>query len=247
MTDRAANASQDRQWCVAAALKSELAAVRALRLQNVVLIETGVGPMNAERTVRKVFDNDAVGGIIHIGFAGALSRSLALGDVLVASVVEGEATAPAILEAPERVSSLLPPGVRSYVGTILTRDRILAKAGEKRDLAEQRPADNVACVDMESAPIAHVCMERKIPYVGIRAITDTLDEDLPMDLNECRGRDGNIESMRVMWSAVHHPSAISGLLELRRRARDCSQTLARCVKAFIEASPSPLHLSNGAP
>ncbi len=247
MTDGRVVTSVERQWCIAAALKSELSAVRALRLQNVILIETGVGLENAERTVRKIGENDAVGGVIHIGFAGSLSHSLALGDVLVANAVDAEVAAPVVLEGTERVRSLLPPEVRSHVGTILTCDRILAKADEKRRFAEPRPADETACVDMESAPIARICTERNLPYVGLRAITDTFDEDLPMDLNECRGRDGNIDTMRVMWSAVHHPSAISGLMELRRRARECSQTLARCVKAFVEANPSPLHLSNDAP
>lgn len=231
-------------WCVVAALKSELSSVRGLHLRNVTLLETGVGPQNADRTLRAAFDKCPITGIIHVGFAGALSQVLQLGDVVIGKDVSGNDAKSTAWFASAGLSRLFDGDIRAHAGSIVTHDRILASAGEKRAAAAQHAGNTIACVDMESAPVAAICEERRIPYIGLRAITDTLDEELPLDLNECRGRDGNIDTMRVMWAAVHHPSTISGLVELRRRARDCAQTLAACVRTIISAYPTPEAYSN---
>ena len=240
-------AATKRYWCVAAALKTELAAVRALRLSNIILVETGVGPDNARRAIREAVEKQAIGGVIQIGFAGGLSQSLLSGDIVVATAVEGEGAAPIAPDLPERATKTFSGDILCHTGTFVTNDKILATAADKQAIADRRPEGDIACVDMESAPAAGICAERGIPYLGLRAITDTLEEDLPIDLNECRGRDGNIDTMRVMWAAVHHPTTISGLMDLRRRALECAQTLATCVRAIVTAYPSPETLSNATP
>jgi adenosylhomocysteine nucleosidase len=239
MTVETGESAGTKAWCVAAALKTELAAVRALHLKNVLFLETGVGPQNARRAIGETVDKHIIGGIIQIGFAGGLSQSLRPGDIVIAQSVLGKGAAPGAPDLPRRASEVFSGDIRCHAGTFVTCDKILATAGEKQAIAMQYQDGEVACVDMESAPVAAICEEWHIPYIGLRAITDTLDEDLPLDLNECRGRDGNIETMRVMWAAVHHPSTISGLVELRRRARDCANTLAACVSAVVSAFPTP--------
>lgn len=203
-------------------------------------METGVGPQNADRAIRKIAVERQIGGLIHIGFAGALAPSLHLGDlVLLESVENAEGSQSIATGSAKRIASAIPDESPWHFGVCLTFDHIIATAGEKHAIAKGRPEGEITCVDMESAPVAAFCREQGLPYIGIRAITDTLDEDLPLNLNECRGRDGNIDTMRVMWAAVHHPSAISGLVELRRRSKDCAQALATCVKRILSQYPTP--------
>jgi len=247
MTVETGDSAGTKAWCVAAALKTELSAVRALRLSDIILLETGVGPDNARRAIREAVDKQAIGGLIQIGFAGGLTQSLLSGDIVVASAVEGEGAAPIAPDLPARAQETFSGDIRCRTGTFVTHDKILATAADKQAIADRRPEGDIACVDMESAPVTGICAERGIPYLGLRAITDTLEEDLPIDLNECRGRDGNIDTMRVMWAAVHHPTTISGLMDLRRRARECAQTLATCVRAIVTAYPTPDTFSNASP
>lgn len=229
-----------RPWCILSALKTESAFLRPLNLPGVHLVETGVGPQNADRTIRKTSTEKQIGGIIHIGFAGALTPALHLGDlVLLESVENADSSQSIAADSAKRIASAIPDEIHWHSGVCLTHDHIIATASEKHALAKGRPEGEITCVDMESAPVAAFCQEQGLPYIGIRAITDTLEEDLPLNLNECRGRDGNIDTMRVMWAAVHHPSAISGLVELRRRSKDCAQALARCVRSVVHDYPAP--------
>jgi adenosylhomocysteine nucleosidase len=219
-------------WCVVAAMHSELSAVKQLKLSHVQFLETGIGTANAERSIRAFFSKHAVSCVVHIGFAGALSTSLCLGDVAVAESITGIADCSVDPKLQCVVEALSPSGVTLRRARIVTADHILANSAEKKEFARRHAGESPACVDMESAPVARACAEHGVPYVALRCITDTLDEDLPIDFNECRGRDGNIHTMRIMWAAAHHPSSIAGLMEMRRRARDCARNLAEVVRCL---------------
>src|SRR5690606_29705880 len=216
--------SVPRPWCIVSALPTESTFLRPLNVPNAVLAETGVGPLNAQRSVRRLFDDSPIGGIIHIGFAGSLSPSLHLGDIVVLESIEDEGGMPPVaIGTAARSAATLSDHLRGASGVCITHDRITTTASEKRAFGGRRAEGEITRVDLESAPVATHCIEKRVPYVGFRAISDTDSEDLPLDLNECRTRDGNIDTMRIMWAALHNPSAITGLLELRRRARDCAQ------------------------
>jgi adenosylhomocysteine nucleosidase len=237
-----------RLWCILSALKTESAILQPMNLPGVLLAETGIGPQNALRAIRKLVDEKPIGGIIHIGFAGALTTKLHLGDIVLLSSAESiDGVQSVALGSEDKIAKAFSVESRWTSGVCITCDRIIAVANDKRALAELRPEGEITCVDMESAPVAEYCQKQNLPYIGIRAITDALDEDLPLDLNECRGRDGNIDTMRVMWAAVHHPSSIAGLMELRRRAHNCADTLAKCVANVVAAYPTPADFTNAHP
>ncbi|MCC6699872.1 MAG: hypothetical protein IT365_29890 [Candidatus Hydrogenedentes bacterium] len=222
-------------WCIIAAMHSELSAVKHLKLPHLQYLETGIGPSNAEKAIVSYLGKHTTSCAVHIGYAGALSHALSVGDVVVADAITGAEDCPVDPKLQCVVEALSPSGVRVCRGKVVTLDRILGTAAEKQEAARTYAAGLPACVDMESAPVAKACAAQGVPYVALRCITDTLDDDLPIDFNECRGRDGNIHTMRIMWAAAHHPSSIAGLLEMRRRARDCARNLAEVVRCLHAA------------
>ena len=222
-------------WCVIAAMHSELSAVKHLKLPHIQYLETGIGPSNAEKSIVTYLGKNSISCAVHIGYAGALSHALSLGEVVVADSITGTEECSVDPKLQCVAEALSPSGVHMRRGRVVTMDRILATAAEKQEVAQIRAGDTPACVDMESAPVARVCAAHGVPYIALRCITDTLDDDLPIDFNECRGRDGNIHTMRIMWAAAHHPSSIAGLMELRRRARDCARNLAEVVRCLHAA------------
>jgi nucleoside phosphorylase len=218
---------------VAAAMRAELVPIRAMRLPDVTYLLTGVGLRNAERAIRGAVARSTPDAVVHCGYAGALSSDLKIGDVLVAETIRGVYSAevnPDLLRASVAVRV---EGVTLRTAVFLSFDHVYVSAREKYLLAREFAADGTACLDMESAAVARVCAESRIPYLGIRCITDAFDEDLPIDLNRCRKRDGGFGLARMGWQiACVGPGAISGLLELQRRAKRCSQNLARVVAAI---------------
>lgn len=77
-----------------------------------------------------------------------------------------------------------------YTGDIASGDKFFANNEEKYELAKDLPS--VLCVEMEGAAVAQVCYEYKIPFVIIRTISDTADEqsaiDFPSFINSISSR-----------------------------------------------------------
>lgn len=216
---------------VVAALGRELRALSRKPHAELELLETGEGVTNAERSLEAWLEQGSARAVLSIGFAGALSTELQVGDLVVAKTVHGSNAAPdsELLAAAARVR--LEGAV--HFGTALTSERILWQASEKRALAAALGARDIGFVDMESAAIATVCARRGVPFLIARSVSDLLDEDLPLDFNQCRDQGGRVSSSKVMKAALLRPSSFGGLLELRRRSEICAERMAEFVLEFV--------------
>lgn len=230
-----ANLERDRRVLVVAALGRELAALRRAADPRLVFLETGEGIENARRTLEAWLDAETARAVVGIGFAGALSDRLKVGDLLVAResrTFGGEFLAPAqtMLEAASRIHF---DGVVVGFGVTVTVNEVVFQAEGKRRLAMTLGPGEIACVDMESSAVARVCAERGIPFVVARCITDLFAEDLPMDFNRCRRADGRISNWKVVASALRRPASLKALWGLRRRSIVCSEKLAIFVGCLV--------------
>ena len=68
------------------------------------------------------------------------------------------------------------------VGQIASGDQFFASCAEKEGLLEILP--EVLCVEMEGAAVAQVCFEYEIPFVIIRTISDSANENSVVDFRE---------------------------------------------------------------
>lgn len=66
-----------------------------------------------------------------------------------------------------------------HIGDIASGDQFFAAEAQKQQLNEVLPT--VLCVEMEGAAVAQVCYEHKVPFVVIRTISDTADENSHID------------------------------------------------------------------
>lgn len=212
---------------VVAALKYELEKLNRSEHPGLALLETGEGVANAERQLETWFERRSARAVLSIGFAGALSAGLRVGDLVVAKSVHGSNAEPdpKLLAAAARVQ--LDAAV--HFGVALTSERILWRAAEKGVLASSLGANETGFVDMESTAIASVCARRGVPFLITRSITDLLNEDLPLDFNRCRDRDGRVSPAKVMKAALLKPGSFTGLLELRKRSELCAERMAEFV------------------
>ena len=224
----ATSSNSESPILVVAALKHELRVLKREPQPELELLETGEGIANAERSLEAWLERRNARAVLSIGFAGALSAALQVGDLVVAKSVHGSNAEP----DPELLATALGMDEEgaTHPGVAVTSERILWQAAEKRAFAGRLAENEIGFVDMESTAIASVCLGRGVPFLIVRSITDLLDEDLPLDFNQCRDSEGRVNSSKVMKAALLKPGSINGLLELRKRSELCAERMAVFVR-----------------
>jgi adenosylhomocysteine nucleosidase len=228
------DAAREASWVVVAALRQELTDLKRLRGKNLELLETGIGGRNAKKTLTQFLEKQSVEGVLGVGMAGGLSSCLRVGDLLVAERVVGATSVAPLPHLSLLARRVQLDGVAIHVGTAVTVNQFVCDASEKRCLAEDLGPHVIGSVDMESCAIAQVCAERRLPWLIIRCISDTFEENLPLDFNRCRGSNGHLHMLKLATATLRHPSSLNALWRLRRRSTLCAQRLAWFVDQFLE-------------
>jgi len=196
------------------------------------LARTGVGLEKAGQTASLLLGHQPFALAVSTGFACALIKaeigSLLIGRDVVLAGTQGSENERAI-EVPglEReavlalVDGVVPP---NHVGRFASTDRIIGSASEKESLARTTGAIGL---DMESSALAVAAQRTRVPFVIVRAVSDLLDEDLPLDFNHfLRPTDW----VRGILSVLGTPSSLLSLGRLRRQ----SLTAAKNLTAFFQ-------------
>jgi nucleoside phosphorylase len=188
---------------------------------ELLLAVTGDGPSRAAAAVSRLCGRYRPKSLVGIGAAGALTASLAPGDLVAsARVIDGSAA------VPEPDSALLgqATGSGARPATLVTVSIPAPTAAGKRKLSSG--AGDVAAVDMESAGWASAAAGAGVPFVIARAILDAADEELPAYLTECVAPEGGIRRSAVVARALAHPSTLPRLVWMHRRLVACAERLA---------------------
>lgn len=154
-----------------------------------ILVESGVGKVNAARTTQILIDNFKVDYIFNIGVAGGISESLNVGDIVVGEkLVQHDFDITAFdhekgyipnvgvfIESDEYLYRKC-MGVLSNIdvnvlgGIIASGDIFCTEESMSKKINSKF---NALCVEMEGASIAQVCSLCHIPFLIIRSISDT--------------------------------------------------------------------------
>ena len=152
--------------------------------KKLVLIESGIGKVNAGRGTQVLIDNYDVKCIFNIGVAGAISDKVKIMDIVVGNKLvqydfDLEAFGHELGYVPkvgvyvESDSKLLSLAANKdvHVGVIASGDKFVTD----KDIAKEinKKFDGL-CVEMEGASIAQVCYLSKIPFLVIRSISDSV-------------------------------------------------------------------------
>ena len=197
---------------------------------QLVVAATGDGAQRAEARARQLVDAFRPTGLLGLGIAGALSPSLiALELVASEHVSNGGGNIPAV--DPLLLTIARSAGARP--ATLVTVRAPIVSAEEKKALAESAAPGKIAAADMESAGWAKGAAAAGVPFVVVRAISDTASDELPEYLPACIGPHGGILRSAVIARALAHPASIPALWRLQRRTAACAEKLADFVYDFF--------------
>ena len=106
--------------------------------------------------------------------------------------------------------------------------RVVGRAEEKRHLGAHSDA-----VEMESFEVLLESAASGIPAIAIRVISDTVDEDLPLDMNRIFTDEGQVSIPRVLGQVALHPGSVPDLVRLGQNSKAAAESLAGFLDKYI--------------
>ena len=189
--------------------------------KEVVLVEGGIGKVNAAICATLMIEHFKVSKILFTGVAGGTNQDINIGDIVIGvDQIEHDFDSTAfgyalgqiprmdtyIFEADrELVDLAYSVAVEKFgrekvrKGRIVSGDEFVASVEKIKWLRDTFNAD---CTEMEGAAVAHVCHVFKMPFLIIRAISDKANHDAKVDFPEF-----------VKLAAKNSKTIIEGILE----------------------------------
>jgi nucleoside phosphorylase len=204
---------------------------------EVGVILTGAGPKQAHLAAAKILggDPDSIKLCVSSGLAGSLKSEYQVGQVLAARSVRTEADLPEPSSNPRASSAPLLSFAAECGATVVDQfysaERVVGRAEEKRHLGEHSDA-----VEMESFEVLLESAAYGIPAIAIRAISDTVDDDLPLDMNRIFTDEGQVSIPRVLGQVALHPTSVPDLVKLGQNSKAAAESLAHFLDKFIATS-----------
>ena len=171
--------------------------------KKVVVVQSGIGKVNAGMCTQILVDLFQVEAVINTGIAGSLNNDINIGDIVLSTdVLHHDMDAPgfgypkgqipgmkvfsfvanaALRETAVRVCQKVNPDIQVFEGRIVSGDQFVARAEVKNEIIKEFAG---YCTEMEGAGIAHAAYLNKVSYVIIRAISDKADNSATMDYPE---------------------------------------------------------------
>ena len=172
--------------------------------RDCVLVECGIGKVNAARTTQIMIDHFDIDYVINIGTAGAIDERLNTTDVVIAEKLaqhdfditafghdKGEITGigkyiytdKALLEKCKSVMNSIDKSheYNVVVGNVASGDIFCTDKKMAQKIGKEF---NACCVEMEGAAIGQICFLDEVPFIVIRSISDSPNGKNNMDFDE---------------------------------------------------------------
>ena len=194
-----------------------------------LLAVSGIGQVAAQRAALALIQAGA-SALITFGMAGGLDPSLKAGSVILpCELISADGTRFAACQSwRERVAAAVSPLRAVSEGSLLSSARPIDTPADK---AAAFHSSGAAAVDMESAAVAQVAADHKLPFIAVRVIVDTAADRLPQTVVNA-SRAGRLRIGRLLAGLVVAPGEIAGLIRLTQRYHIAMRSL-RVIGAHI--------------
>jgi len=193
--------------------------------EEVRVLCAGADPARAGDAARKLIAQGCTG-LMSFGFAGGLDPALDAGALVVAdSVILPDGSR---LETDpgwrHRLLEGLGPAIGPVTGALVGSEGAVLDERQKKTL---RAASGAAAVDMESHAVARVAVESAIPFLAVRAVSDSFRHGIPAWVPGTIQPDGHPGWSAVISGVLAHPRDVPALVRLRTSSGRALATLRR--------------------
>lgn len=171
-----------------------------LKGQQVVVVRSGIGKVNAAVCTQILVDDFGVDAVINTGIAGSLNPRINIGDIVLSTdVLHHDMDAvnfgyepgqipqmdvfsfhadQGLIDLAEKVCHEVNPEIQVFRGRVVSGDQFIADKAAKDRITG---LFHGFCTEMEGAAIAQTSYLNKVPFIIIRAISDKADDSASED------------------------------------------------------------------
>lgn len=144
---------------------------------KIFIVQSGVGMERAEQAIKIALDVVTPSCIIVTGFCGATQTHIRVSDLIISEKLIFKHVDSDFYTSHEELLTLAQSLAkkRGFCGTTLTTNVPIYKASLKLALGGKT---NCLAVNMEGYAVAQVAKEFQIPFIEVRSVLDTAEEDL---------------------------------------------------------------------
>jgi nucleoside phosphorylase len=201
---------------------------------EVIVGLTGMGPESAASKTCEFTWGEVLDLCITTGFAGALRPEHQVADILAAREIvadEKRTERSGIkIKSTQRLLAMAAACGAKLVDRFYSSPFLIGKAQDKAALGDLADA-----VEMESFEVLSEALAWMTEGIAVRAISDTVDEDLPLDFDRMVTEEGDLSMTRLAAQIVRKPSAIPGLIRLGKRSGEAARRLADFLDSYVAA------------
>lgn len=167
---------------------------------EVAVVQSGIGKVNASIASSLLIEHFKVETIINTGSAGAIQTGLSIGDLVISTELAYHDVDNRIFnyqygqipQMPEfyqadaelihKINDSSGEEIKVHQGLIVSGDSFVSSKAEIKRIKKYFP--NALVTEMEGAAVAQTCYQFQIPFVVIRAVSDTADDTADIDFDE---------------------------------------------------------------
>jgi adenosylhomocysteine nucleosidase len=205
--------------------------------RDVLVITGGIGPRRTQQVVER-FQDMPLGAVLSVGCAGALRADLAAGQLVLAPdtrmyATDSESQLDRFLTHPDLLAQARMVAMQAAIvvaeGPLFTSPRVLLTTEEKEHHGKQTEA---IAVEMESGVHAAFAQSRRLPFLPVRVILDSVGMSLPA-IKGLTTPEGDVRPFKAVSRVVTHPRSLPLLLELGRVRARAAQTITTLCRALL--------------
>jgi adenosylhomocysteine nucleosidase len=204
-----------------------------LGARQVLVAHVGVGASHAAQRGQVWLSRYPLRGVISAGFAGGLDPRLDVGALVVGTNCGDSAWRDRCRRALSGQGALFWGDL--FWGALTTQSNVVETAPDKARLARETGA---LAVDLETAVLASFCREAALPFLALRAISDSAGQSLPVpmgvwfDAERQRPKPG-----ALLAYLLRNPRRLCPFLRFVRGLGPARRNLGRLLLKALEVAP----------
>jgi adenosylhomocysteine nucleosidase len=190
---------------------------------SVAIAHTGVGAKDCNQRLELLIHKARPKFLISSGFAGAVTKELHSGDLILA---ENFSDSQLLSRAAEILREQKPRSVKLFTAT-----SIIDSIDRRNQIARESGA---AAVDMETGAIAAVCNAHGVPLLSLRVISDSPTEPFPAPMSILFDMERQKADLRKLFAyIVAGPTRLIRLLHFFQQIRHARKVLAEALVSLV--------------